>query len=1021
MVLSSLLWIQPAFAGPPELFSTVVDGRDADSLLVAYDYGGGGMYVSRDAGAKFGLLCSDIIQKNLRDGDIWARRERPDGRTYIGMFSGLLVSDPTQCSWNRVEQFDNRWVTDLVRDPDDANVTYLITSSGSANNGTYVNDGKGDAWTLLGEEKSIFLTRMQVAKTADGVRFYQSAVIPAMTAMEKPRYFIRVSNDRGATWAEHEYPGNDGSLRLMGVDPTNPDRIVVGVQRMASMAPDDLLFSAMRGQPGTFQKIGTVTTLASAAFTPEGSLYYGDNDQGTPGLFKVDELGDAPRMLSNELKVGCLSYDASRKRLYVCRDWQFGTADLESGGFTMLADMRTAEHFIECPDEAGTAKSCAAQFQLNYCGAGHYPEAPLCRKHYGTDPGGAPHGGAGGAGGAPSSPGAAGAGGSAGAAGSPSRAGAGGGSGAGAGGSGAPAKPKPSKRGSCAAVGVVGSSDGTPTRGGVVLVLGLAGLGWAFRRRRSTAAAVGGDRIGPLPQTSREGMTTAMLRRNPANLFTRAVLALGAAWFAAPSLVHAGPIELLTSTEIPAGNPDRIVARWIFGDGGMFISNDRGASFQATCLAAAGVPPRDLQSFKVASDGSICIGTVNSLHCSDAQACGWKEATELQGRWIADFANDPVDEKIMYLATGTAMMDNGLYVREAPSAQWKKLGTHASGWFSRLRITKVGDGKRFYGSAVETLPIEGIDGGPPSSETRYFVRYSDDDAKTWVSHQYDGAIDRASFRLAAVDPTNPDRIVMSLLRTGEGALDDLFYSDKRGEPGSWVKIGSVTTLVDAVFTPDGALYYGDNDQMTPGLFKVAKLGDAPVKLSSEYKVGCLAYDAANDRLYACSDWRLGTVDRETGAYMMMLDLRVADQLHTCEGEAPMRETCGIAFFPPNYCDPTHYPEAPVCLNNFGPHGPRDTAGTGAVPAGGTSAAGAGGGEGPDSGAGGGGGGVTSSAGATAAGHGGGGRKSPERSEDGGGCTVAAPGARSAGGALMVTLGLLGWVLRSRRFAGSRAM
>jgi len=111
--------------------------------------------------------------------------------------------------------------------------------------------------------------------------------------------------------------------------------------------------------------------------------------------------------------------------------------------------------------------------------------------------------------------------------------------------------------------------------------------------------------------------------------------------------------------------------------------------------------------------------------------------------------------------------------------------------------------------------------------------------------------------------TNPDRIVVAIIRSAELMTDDLYYSDKRGEPGSYLKIGTITAFSGATFTPDGALWYGDNEQMTPGLFKVAKLGDAPTKVIGSYKVGCVNYDAASQRLYVCADWRLGTADPTT--------------------------------------------------------------------------------------------------------------------------------------------------------------
>jgi hypothetical protein len=374
-----LLWPGSAWAGPPELFRSVVAPPDADSLAIYYEYGGGGFYFSRDAGKRFELLCSSAIETDLADGQVWGMLERPDGRMNLGLFSGMLLSDPDKCKWTRIAQFEGRWVSDIVRDPENADVSYAITSSGEGDNAMYRNDGKSDDWMRIGEAKPDFLTRLHIVKTASGVRMYQSAVMPAPSSQQKPRYYVRVSDDRGQSWMEHDFGETDGSLRLMAVDPTDPDRIVAVVQRPLAMQADDILVSPKRGEPGSFKKIGQAMNLVGVAFASDGALFYGDNDQASPALFKLDKDASEPRMLSNAYKVSCLRYDPGQQRLYVCRDWQFGTADVNTGAFSVLADMRSSEHFAGCPDEQATATQCEVQFRMNYCGPGHYEDAPICR------------------------------------------------------------------------------------------------------------------------------------------------------------------------------------------------------------------------------------------------------------------------------------------------------------------------------------------------------------------------------------------------------------------------------------------------------------------------------------------------------------------------------------------------------------------------------------------------------------------------------------------------------------------
>ena len=70
-----------------------------------------------------------------------------------------------------------------------------------------------------------------------GLRFYVNAVtyptLPDGGMGAVAKYSIRVSDDAGSTWREHPYtvdPYNE-TLLIQAVDPTNPDRLVVAIER----------------------------------------------------------------------------------------------------------------------------------------------------------------------------------------------------------------------------------------------------------------------------------------------------------------------------------------------------------------------------------------------------------------------------------------------------------------------------------------------------------------------------------------------------------------------------------------------------------------------------------------------------------------------------------------------------------------------------------------------------------------------------------------------------------------------
>jgi hypothetical protein len=395
-------------------------------VVLQYVYGGGGFFLSSDAGAHFRLLCSGAIDRGVRDdGKLYLAEDA----IYVGVFDGVWRGDRNGCGWQQVPEMKDQWIGAITGDPLDPKLTYLITTTGEdktthaqAKNGIYTHDGSGAPWTALGTQAELFLNTLHVVKTDAGKRFYETAVRTLTTTdsagktVDDTHYLVRVSDDNAKTWAEYEFgaadqfgvPNTYAEMKIVAVDPTNPDHIVASVVR--PMELDDLVYSASQGKPGSWVKLAQVKDLKAVAFTPDGKLFFGDGDQETPGLFTLDKLSDMPKQLNDSWMVDCLRYDTPHNRMYACSRWRFGTADLSSGAFTPLLDMRTAEQFVECPAEMPMAGRCQQQLLGAYCGPGHYEYAPVCSVY--DRPWLEPMGGSGGsnssgAGGSGGSPGAA--------------------------------------------------------------------------------------------------------------------------------------------------------------------------------------------------------------------------------------------------------------------------------------------------------------------------------------------------------------------------------------------------------------------------------------------------------------------------------------------------------------------------------------------------------------------------------------------------------------------------------------
>ena len=374
----------------------------SSTLAVQYEYGTGGFFISEDGGQHFKMLCSAAVDAGVRDKAVM--HVSPEG-IYLGVYDGLWLGDKNGCGWKRVPELMGVWTGALASDPTDPTVTYFASAAGSDKpNGLY--KGVSGAWSELGTKEAVFINTLHVVKTSAGKRFYVTAVRSVKTddpmMPEVPHYLVRVSDDEAMTWTEYEFGPADqfgtknplAEMKILAVDPTNPDTLVASVSRSEDV--DDLVYSPMQGKPGTWVKIGEAKEIRGAAFDAEGKLYFGDNDQSSPGFFVVDKLGDMPKQLNNAWKVGCIGYDAEGKRMFACHDWEFGTVNVSDGTFSSTLDMRSAEAFVECPGEEAMSMRCQTQLLAAYCGQNHYEYAPVCSVYDSARPWFMPMAGAGG-------------------------------------------------------------------------------------------------------------------------------------------------------------------------------------------------------------------------------------------------------------------------------------------------------------------------------------------------------------------------------------------------------------------------------------------------------------------------------------------------------------------------------------------------------------------------------------------------------------------------------------------------
>jgi hypothetical protein len=473
-------------SGPVEqVVQVLFHPRDPDVLVLRYENKGEGLFYSDDGGQSWRLMCGSFAASHLpadvvgadREFDVTTAAIAGDGTVLGASFDLLWQGEPGGCDWSTRAEYDGVWITDFAPHPSDPDVLFFATGTTQRPNAIMQRTADG-SFAELGSSEEIQILRLRVAETATGLRIYQGAIsgttevtINGMT-LEAPRYVIRVSDDDGSSFEEFEVGAGPEALRLVAVDPSDPDRIVALLDRAG--APDDLMVSADRG--ANFEVYHSLTRLGGIAFAPDGRVLIAEEPDdgvidGSLGLWFADSLDEAPTQISDE-ETYCVGYQAATDTFFACPVKQFGRVDPTDGTFTSLFDFGSVSGFVECED-SDVASACEDQLCAAYCGLGHFAHAPVCEQYEGPfcgpcavpepDPDQCAGPGAGMGGPA------------AGGAGAPATAGASGAADAGA------IEPASDSSGGCAC-SAAGSRHGPALRAGAMSVLALV-LARAFRRR----------------------------------------------------------------------------------------------------------------------------------------------------------------------------------------------------------------------------------------------------------------------------------------------------------------------------------------------------------------------------------------------------------------------------------------------------------------------------------------------------------------------------------------------------------
>jgi MYXO-CTERM domain-containing protein len=450
---------------------------------------------------------------------------------------------------------------------------------------------------------------------------------------------------------------------------------------------------------------------------------------------------------------------------------------------------------------------------------------------------------------------------------------------------------------------------------------------------------------------------------------------------AGAAVAKAGPVENVGDAMLHPTDPDVITLAYENAGGGLIHTSDGGEHWALGCNSALGAS-REPFSLAIGGSGEVYLGFFGSMLVDDGGRCAFATAPEFDGQWVSDVTLHPDDPNLVLATTSGGDKENGIW-RRMGSGAFEMLGARERVLISRVRVTSLpGGGERYYETIARGETMEIVD-GMPMFFPNYFVRSSEDGAETWTEHAFPKT--QGTLRLELIDPSDADRLVISVDNTREGDTDFVLVSDDAG--ANFQQVIEVEQLGGVALATDGRLWVGDEKG---GLFAGSLDAETLASVNAEVRPTCVRFDPIRARLYICEDFGFGFYDEAEDAYVELFDITRTEAFLDCEGVRDQVAACEEQMFA-GYCGPTHYPGAPICWQNYPDRVPQPGGGSGG-------SGGTGGASGAD------GGGVSPDAGT-----------SDSDSDDG--CSCSAPGAPrhahgSAGLLLLAAAGL--WLGRPRR-------
>lgn len=378
VALALLLSLIPAVAMGhgrfPEAGRVAFHPTDTNVILVRATFG---FLATDDDGATWRWICPTVTGARWTEDP--AITIASDGSFIIGAFDGLARGVSGGCDWDFPS---TDLVDEVVIDVDrtgDASTLYALTSSGGRDNGVFSSGDGGATWTATNAAIDPILFETLRVAPSDASRIYLTGAYPP-TAETLRRPFVYASDDSGVTFTSvpfTDFRDGDRNVYLLGVDPTNAQRMFIRVRADA----DDRVYESVDAGMTFIERL-SLPSVDAFAWSDDGATIWIGGRADT-GLHRSIDGGTSFTLLRDDIAVGCLGVRGDE--LFVCADNYvdgYGLGRSSDGGMTFdpLLVFDDIPGIVQCTPGADTIAVCEPEladlaFDLGWVDAGPPPDA----------------------------------------------------------------------------------------------------------------------------------------------------------------------------------------------------------------------------------------------------------------------------------------------------------------------------------------------------------------------------------------------------------------------------------------------------------------------------------------------------------------------------------------------------------------------------------------------------------------------------------------------------------------------